>query len=160
MRARWHLAAITGRADDVKGIETRMTFEDRIAKCDQTLFDGVPTISSQGDRLSWLALQSAVRQTKGEYVYLEIGSYVGGSLQQYYLDPRCNKIYSIDKRPERQADERGDGIVYENNTQRTMMDNLARRGQLLQIVQNHRRDPSPPGHLLHRWGTHRRRGGA
>ena len=84
--------------------------EERIEWLDTSLFHGIPTISSEGDRLSWLTIQRAVRRVKAEYAYLEIGSFVGGSLQQYYLDPKCRVIYSIDKRPERLPDERGKGL--------------------------------------------------
>jgi hypothetical protein len=100
--------------------------QERIERLDTSLFHGIPTISSEGDRLSWLSIQRAVRREKAEYAYLEIGSYIGGSLQQYYLDPKCRVVYSIDKRPERLPDERGEGIVYPNNTREAMMANLAR----------------------------------
>jgi hypothetical protein len=101
-------------------------FDETIERLDTSLFHGIPTISSEGDRLSWLTVQRAVRRAKTEYAYLEIGSFVGGSLQQYYLDPKCRRIYSIDKRPDEQPDERGSGIIYDDNTCTVMMNNLAR----------------------------------
>ncbi len=73
-------------------------FEESIERLDMSLFSGIPTISSEGDRLSWLTVQRAVRRAKPDYTYLEIGSFVGGSLQQYYMDPKCRLVYSIDKR--------------------------------------------------------------
>jgi hypothetical protein len=76
----------------------RDEFERRIAALDCGLFDLVESQSTEKDRRSWLALQRAVREAKASFVYLEIGSYLGGSLQQYLRDPRCSRIYSIDKR--------------------------------------------------------------
>jgi hypothetical protein len=73
-------------------------FEHRIATLDCGLFDLVETQSTEKDRRSWLALQRAVRDSKAPFVYLEIGSYLGGSLQQYLADPHCSRIYSIDNR--------------------------------------------------------------
>ncbi len=72
--------------------------EDRIATLDRGLFDLVETQSTEKDRTSWLALQLTVRDSKAPFVYLEMGSYLGGSLQQYLADPRCSRIYSIDNR--------------------------------------------------------------
>ena len=62
-------------------------YEQRIERLDLSLFDSVPTQSTAGDRLSWLALQRAVRGATPGYTYLEIGSYNGGSIQQHLLDP-------------------------------------------------------------------------
>jgi hypothetical protein len=73
-------------------------FEDRIAALDTGLFDLVRTQSTAKDRRSWLAVQRAVRSAGESFVYLEIGSYLGGSLQQYVQDPKCRRIYSIDNR--------------------------------------------------------------
>jgi hypothetical protein len=93
-------------------------FEDRIASLDVGLFDLIETQSNAKDRLSWLAVQRAVREAKDSYAYLEIGSYLGGSLQQYLQDPRCRRIYSID---ERRTDER-----HPENSEQAMLDNLRR----------------------------------
>lgn len=73
-------------------------FEERIATLDTSLFDLVLTQSNAKDRRSWLAVQRAVREAGDSFVYLEVGSYLGGSLQQYLQDPKCRGIYSIDNR--------------------------------------------------------------
>ena len=93
-------------------------FESRIAALDVSLFDGVESQSTVKDRRSWLALQRAVREAKESFVYLEIGSYLGGSLQQYLQDPKCRRIYSIDNRT---RDER-----HADNSEQAMVDNLRR----------------------------------
>lgn len=91
-------------------------FDARIAALDLSLFDAIKTQSTAKDRRSWLALQRAVREAKASFVYLEIGSYLGGSLQQYLPDPKCRRIYSIDNRT---RDAR-----HEDNSAQAMVENL------------------------------------
>ena len=91
-------------------------FESRIAALDIGLFDLIETQSNAKDRRSWLAVQRAVRDARPSFVYLEIGSYLGGSLQQYLQDPKCRRIYSIDNRT---LDDRHRG-----NSEQVMLDNL------------------------------------
>src|SRR5437763_1588283 len=81
-------------------------FEDQINRLDTGLFRHVVSQTSENDRRSLLAVQRAMRELK-PFVYLEIGSYRGGSLQPYLVDPRCVKILSIDPRPMSEPDERG-----------------------------------------------------
>ena len=97
--------------------------EQKIESLDTSLFHHVLAASSLGDRTSLLLLQRCVRRL-GDYVYLEIGSYLGGTIQQILVDRRCQLIYSVDKRPAIQADEmRGEGS-YANNSTQQMMDGL------------------------------------
>jgi len=98
-------------------------FESKIQGLDISLFDPIPSESSAGDKTSWLALQRHAR-AKGRYVYLEIGSHLGGSIQQHLIDPRCEWIYSIDKRPVVQPDDRGEDYRYEGNSTERMLENL------------------------------------
>ncbi len=91
----------------------------RIAGHDISLFDAIETQLSDDDRRSLLALHAAVRDSYETFAYLEIGSYLGGSLQAVIRDPACSAIVSIDSRPPVQPDERG--FVYEypaNSTER------------------------------------------
>ncbi len=81
-------------------------FESKISQLDTGLFKHVLSQSTENDKRSLLAVQLAIRQRK-EFVYLEIGSYLGGSLQPYVADPRCRQIISIDPRPCALPDERG-----------------------------------------------------
>lgn len=98
----------------------------RIEALDETLFEGVPVIASPGDRRSLLAAQRATARKLGRYTYLEIGSYLGGSLQTHVVDPRCAKIYSIDLRSDQRRDDRRAGCVagYRGNTTERMMELL------------------------------------
>ena len=97
--------------------------EHRLARLDLTLFDHIQSQSSRDDKRAWLALQCATR-ARGKYTYLEIGSHLGGSIQPHLVDPMCRTIYSIDKRPEIQPDDRGQPCRYEGNSTSRMMENL------------------------------------
>jgi hypothetical protein len=99
-------------------------FEDALLSQDLKLFEAIGSQTSPRDKRSMLACQAAVRAGADKYVYLEIGSHLGGSLQPYVLDPRCRRIYSIDKRPAAQPDERGEDYVYTDNSTERMMRNL------------------------------------
>lgn len=101
-------------------------FEQLINDLDLRLFEKIPSQSTDQDKQSLLACQAAVRELKPAYNYLEIGSYLGGSIQHYLLDDKCAGIYSIDKRPAWQPDERGIEYVYQNNSTARMMENLSR----------------------------------
>ena len=100
-------------------------FETAIKELDLRLFEKIPSQSTDEDKQSLLACQLAVRELCGEYNYLEIGSYIGGSIQPHLLDPKCRRIYSIDKRPRSQPDERGVDFIYQNNSTARMMEMLA-----------------------------------
>ena len=84
-----------------------LNFEQSIKTLDLGLFEKISSQSSDDDKQSLLACQLATRELAGAYHYLEIGSYLGGSIQPHLLDRHCAKIYSIDKRPLNQPDERG-----------------------------------------------------
>lgn len=99
--------------------------DQRIEALDPALFEGVPSQTLPADRLSLLRVQREIR-SRGDYVYLEIGSHLGGSLQPHYADPRCRRIYSIDKRPAAQPDDRGSVYRYEGNSTQVMLDALRR----------------------------------
>ncbi len=100
------------------------TFDQAIGTLDLSLFAKIASQSSDHDKRSFLACQLAVRSLRPTYRYLEIGSYLGGSIQPHLLDQQCAHIYSIDKRPTRQPDERGLDFVYVNNSTQRMLDNL------------------------------------
>jgi hypothetical protein len=101
-------------------------FEELINGLDLSLFDEIPSQSTDEDKRSWLACQSAVRELLPEYKYLEIGSYLGGSIQPHLLDQRCVRIFSIDKRSPSQPDARGFDWNYANNQTERMTENLRR----------------------------------
>src|SRR6476661_6142692 len=99
-------------------------FAQRLAALDLSLFEKIHSQTSDNDKRSLLAIQAAAGELAGSYTYLEIGSYVGGSLQPHVLDEKCERIISIDKRPTAAADDRGYEQIYQNNTTEFMLNNL------------------------------------
>jgi hypothetical protein len=95
---------------------------------DISVFEGIPSQTSPDDRRSLLALQGGVKAKCHSYTYLEIGSFLGGSLQPYLWDPGCAQIYSIDKRCVIAPDDRDETstVVYENNTSENMLELLGK----------------------------------
>ncbi len=100
-------------------------FETAINELDLDLFARIPSQSTDEDKRSLLACELAVRELVPDYNYLEIGSYLGGSIQPHLLDDKCHRIYSIDKRPVSQPDARGFDWVYRNNSTKRMLAMLA-----------------------------------
>lgn len=100
--------------------------EKRIVNCDISLFAPIKTSLTNGDKKSFLAIQNEMRSKKKEYIYLEIGSYFGGSLQTLLLDTHCRCIYSIDSRVSRDEDARGEIDYYPHNTSSIMQKKLRR----------------------------------
>ena len=88
---------------------------------DLSLFERIPSQTSENDRGSLLALQEAVRDRSPAYAYLEIGSHLGGTIQPYLPDDRCSHVFSIDSRPARQPDERGPAYEYRDNSTAHML---------------------------------------
>jgi hypothetical protein len=99
-------------------------FERSISDLDLSLFEKIVSQSTDNDKRSLLACQLAARELAPGYNYLEIGSYLGGSIQPHLLDAKCARIYSIDKRPEKQPDERGANYTYLNNSTARMLEKL------------------------------------
>lgn len=91
---------------------------------DINIYSSIKSQTTENDHYSFLTLLNWQRNISKEYCYLEIGSHLGGTLQPFLLDPRCTYIYSIDKRPEFQPDERGRDFYYENNSSERMMEFL------------------------------------
>jgi len=105
-------------------VDTAFDFESAIARMDTQVFAAVPSQTSNGDKRSLLACQLAIRSSRTPYHYLEIGSYLGGSLQPHVVDPLCASIVSIDKRPTVHADQSGVTNTYAQNSTTRMLDNL------------------------------------
>ena len=113
----------------------RIDFENALDRLDTSLFSRIESQTTEDDRRSLLAVQRAVRSQR-DYVYLEIGSHLGGTLQPHLSDPRCTKIFSIDPRPLMVDDERGEKQKYVDNSTERMMRLLSEvaPGQLDKIV--------------------------
>ncbi len=104
---------------------TTSSSTDRVDRLDLSLFDEIPPGGmSFADRRSLLALHAALAN-RGEFSYLEVGSFLGASLQSFIADPRCRTIVSIDRRDQVSDDERSELPEYPGNTTAHMLDRLA-----------------------------------
>ena len=61
--------------------------------------------TSVTDRLALLQVRSLLQRTLPSYTYLEIGSFLGGSLTPFLRDPQCTRVLSIDERNRQQPPE-------------------------------------------------------
>jgi hypothetical protein len=97
----------------------------RIDMLDTSLFDALPDELTEWDRRALLGLHAAVAAKWLSFTYLEIGSYLGGSLQIMIRDPRCEAIVSVDPRFEVVPDKRVPYWSYEGNSTANMMQRLS-----------------------------------
>jgi hypothetical protein len=91
---------------------------------DIRLFDRILGQANEWDKQALLALHDASAREFGSFGYLEIGSYLGGSLQAVVQDSRCTEIMSIDPRPATAADNRTGTWSYPDNTTAHMLELL------------------------------------
>lgn len=103
-----------------------MTIDEKIERLDLSLFDQIVSQTTEEDKRSFLAIQSAIRKHFPGYIYLEIGSYLGGSIQPHAVDPQCAGIISIDSRPEFSLDSRGSLFPYPVRSARVMLEGLGK----------------------------------
>lgn len=87
----------------------------------------VETHSTLDDRASFLRVQALARSVFGRYIYLEVGSHVGGSLFPHLIDPACEAAVSVDPRPATLPDERAELIPYPENSTARMIAILSER---------------------------------
>jgi hypothetical protein len=93
--------------------------------------DAVFPIKSQtsiSDKIFLLGAQRLVREQAAPYAYLEIGSFLGGSLAPFLSDPQCAAVLSVDERERQQPDSRGAKFDYAGVTAQTMIDTLHEHG--------------------------------
>ena len=96
----------------------------QIEALDEELFSPIEGPTSW-DRRSLLALHAAVAARCATFSYLEIGSYLGGSLQTVMRDPRCTTVMSIDPRISVVPDQVRGTSTYKGNTTARMRNLLA-----------------------------------
>jgi hypothetical protein len=101
-----------------------LSLSGRIRSLDTTLFDAVPAQINSWDRMALLGLHAAIADSYRSFAYLEIGSYLGGSLQVMMRDPRCRTVLSIDPRPPLTPDKRSGSWSYEDNSTEHMIELL------------------------------------
>lgn len=80
--------------------------------------------TSKNDKKIILKIIELLKKNKKKFNYLEIGSFLGGSLTPYLLDDTCKYIVSIDKRNQKQDDERSKDYSYEHISEFDMIKKL------------------------------------
>lgn len=96
-------------------------FERLLAEQDVRLLDHIEAQLLGADKRSLLDVQQAIRECVGQYTYLEIGSYLGGSIQVHLLDPRCKQNFLIDKRLLGTPDANGEDVLCPQNKPSTRL---------------------------------------
>jgi hypothetical protein len=84
--------------------------------------------SSDRDKAFLLGAQRMIGAVAPSYDYLEIGSFLGGSLAPFLRDPACTSVLSIDERGKLLPDERGTLFDYAGITTQSMLDRLHQAG--------------------------------
>jgi hypothetical protein len=84
--------------------------------------------SSDRDKAFLLAAKRLIGDVAPDYNYLEIGSFLGGSLAPFLGDPACASVLSIDERGKTLPDERGALFDYAGITTQSMLDRLHQAG--------------------------------
>ena len=93
---------------------------------DLAYFFPIPSQTSSIEKLFLLGSMRLARRMRS-YTYVEIGSFRGGSLTPFLMDPACKMVLSIDERGRVQPDERGIRYDYSGFTTKSMLDELIRR---------------------------------
>jgi predicted O-methyltransferase YrrM len=97
--------------------------QTQLAKCFPIESQTSPT-----DKSFLLASIALMKEYNQYYSYVEIGSFLGGSLTPFLMDQCCTRVLSIDERERQQPDERGENFDYAGVTHNTMIENLLRHG--------------------------------
>ncbi len=100
------------------------SWSSRVDRLDTSVFDHIESGGlSLSDRRSLLAVHAALA-ARGDFSYLEVGSYHGASLQSFIADARCREIVSIDRRDGSSPDTRSMEPEYPGNTTARMLECL------------------------------------
>ncbi len=87
-------------------------------------FFPIPSQSLVSDRAFLLKMIGVMKSLTNGLHYMELGSYLGGTLAPFLLEDSCETVLSIDERERQQPDERGVRYDYAGVTAKTMIDNL------------------------------------
>jgi hypothetical protein len=102
-----------------------MRFETPHTLSDLPDFFPIASQSTPDEKL-FLLVAMRLGRMGGGYSYMEIGSFLGGSLPPFLMDPLCEAALSVDDRGRIQPDERGIRYDYSRFTTRSMLNELAR----------------------------------
>ena len=84
--------------------------------------------TSNIDKLVILNVIKVIKKNKKKFNYLEIGSFLGGSLTPFLSEKKCQLVMSIDKRNQKQDDERNEEWSYKNIDEKDMVNGLKKHG--------------------------------
>ena len=84
--------------------------------------------TSDTDKLILLKIIIFLKRIKKKFNYLEIGSFLGGSLTPFLMETSCKSIVSVDKRNQKQDDERNEEWSYKNIYEKDMINGLKKHG--------------------------------
>ncbi len=93
--------------------------------------------TSEQDKLFLLKVIEFIKSLNQQFNYIEIGSFLGGSLCPFLKEEICNLIVSVDERGRQQPDERGAKYDYEGFTEQTMIQNLILHGMNVSKLKTH-----------------------
>ena len=87
-------------------------------------FFPIPSQTSQEDKIVILKINNLISSKIKNFIYIEIGSYLGGSLTPFLINNNCKKVISIDHRNQILDDERNENWSYEKITEIMMYKKL------------------------------------
>ena len=84
--------------------------------------------TSNEDKLFILDIMQCLKVNSSSYNYIEVGSFMGGTLAPFLIENHCHAIFSVDDRERAQPDERGVNYDYAGITSEKMINNLHHYG--------------------------------
>jgi hypothetical protein len=84
--------------------------------------------TSDADKLFLLKTIETVMSKEPSFKYIEVGSFMGGSLTPFLMERACSLVASIDERGQHSPDERGAKFDYSKITSKSMIDKLVSHG--------------------------------
>ncbi|MND87443.1 hypothetical protein D3C80_794430 [compost metagenome] len=84
--------------------------------------------TSETDKLFLKNVINLMSQKSGSFTYIELGSFLGGTLAPFLVAKDCTSVLSVDDRERQQPDERGPKYDYAGIVSQTMIDNLQKNG--------------------------------
>ena len=87
-------------------------------------FFPIPSQTSLKDKFVILKINKLMNSKTKNFIYLEIGSYLGGSLTPFLNNENCKLVISIDKRNQILDDERNEKWSYKKISEKLMIKKL------------------------------------
>ena len=94
------------------------------SEVDLSKYFPIPSQTSDEDKVFLLLAIQLLKDQLKSFRYLEIGSFLGGSLAPFLMEDACSSILSIDDRNRNMPDERGALYDYTGVSNDTMIENI------------------------------------